>query len=98
MELNREQIINGLGRFHQRILDSKLAEQIYYEEMMALIDAIALIEELVKENERIKPDTLRSIRTQVNNKAVFPDGTREHGYITLKVFDGIVEEMLKNKK
>ena len=98
MELNREQIINGLGRFHQRILDSNLAEQIYYEEMMALIDAIALIKELVKENERIKPDTLRNMRTQVNNKAVFPDGTREHAYITLKVFDGIVEEMLKNKK
>lgn len=74
--------------------------------------ALALIKELTEDNENlnktisnlletikdIKSDTLRSMRTQVNNKAVFPDGTREHGYITLKVFDGIVEEMLKNKK
>lgn len=97
MELNREQIINGLGRFHQRILDSNLAEQIYYEEMMALIDAIALIKELVKENERIKADTIRNMRTHIFNKAVYPDGTREHAYITLKVFDSILAEMLERK-
>ena len=44
---------------------------------------------------RAKSDTLRNMRTQVNNKAVFPDGTREHGYITLKAFDSVIDEMLR---
>ena len=71
--------------------------------------ALALIKELTEDNENlnktisnlletikdIKSDTLRSIRTQVNNKAVFPDGTREHGYITLKAFDNIIDSCRK---
>lgn len=97
-ELNKEQIINDLERFKQRIMESNLANQVYHGELMALIDAAELINQLVKENERIKADTIRNMRTHIFNKAVYPDGTREHAYITLKVFDGIVEEMLKNKK
>ena len=46
MELNREQIINDLGCFKNRILHSKLAEQVYGKEMMSIIDAMALINEL----------------------------------------------------
>ena len=94
-ELNKEQIINDLGRFKQRIMESNLANQVYHGELMALIDAAELINQLVKENERIKADTLRNMRTHVCNKAVYPDGTREHGYITLKAFDSVIDEMLR---
>ena len=51
MELNREQIVKALEYFHQRILDTDLAKNIYEAEMMAIIDAIALIRELTEEKE-----------------------------------------------
>lgn len=60
--------------------------------------ALALIKELVKENERIKADTIRNMRTHIFNKAVYPDGTREHGYISLKAFDSIIDGYLKGDK
>lgn len=60
--------------------------------------ALALIKELTEDNERIKADTIRHIKTHVHNKAVYPDGTREHGYITLKAFDSVIAEMLEHKK
>jgi hypothetical protein len=53
MELNREQIIKALECFHDRILNSNLAEKITEVEMMATIDAVALIKELTEENERV---------------------------------------------
>ena len=60
MEFNREQIINDLDCFRDRILHSKLAEQVYGREMMSIIDAIALIKELTEqlEKERVWADSM----------------------------------------
>lgn len=49
MELNREQIVKALDAFHDRILNSKLAEKVTESEMMAVVDALTLINDLVKE-------------------------------------------------
>lgn len=46
MELDMEQIVKTLECFHHRILNSDLAEKITEQEMMAIIDAIALIRNL----------------------------------------------------
>ena len=53
MELNREQIVKALDAFHNRILSSKLSEKVTESEMMAVVDALALIQELTEENERL---------------------------------------------
>ena len=53
MELNAEQIKKALECFHQRILNTDLAKKITETEMMAIIDALALINELTEENERL---------------------------------------------
>lgn len=50
MELNRERIIKALECFHQRILNTDLAKKITESEMMAVLDAIALINELTEDN------------------------------------------------
>jgi hypothetical protein len=59
-ELNREDIIKALECFHQRILDTHLADDIREGEMMAILDALALINsqeqrigELEAENEKL---------------------------------------------
>ena len=54
MELKREEIIKALECFHHRILNSKLAEKVTEGEMMAVVDALSLINELTEENERLK--------------------------------------------
>lgn len=43
MELNREQIKKDLDCFHQRILNTNLAEKITETEVMSLTDALSLI-------------------------------------------------------
>lgn len=53
MELNRDQIIKALECFRHRILNSKLAEQVYEEDMMSIINALALIKELTEENKTL---------------------------------------------
>lgn len=53
-ELNRDQIVNDIYGFKNRILHSKLAELVYAKEMLSIIDALALIEELTEENRRLK--------------------------------------------
>lgn len=58
-------------------------------------DALKLIKELTEENERIKADTIRNIKIRVYNKAVYPDGTREHAYFSLKAFDNIIDSYRK---
>jgi hypothetical protein len=61
MELDRQKIVRELDSFHHHVLNSKLAERITEREIMAIINAAALIiedgkriEELIKENERLK--------------------------------------------
>ena len=54
MELNRDTIIKDLDCFHQRILSTELASKVYASEILAVIDAIALIKELTGETERLK--------------------------------------------
>lgn len=52
--MTREQIIKALECFHIRVLETKLAEQIYEEEIQAIISAIALIRELTDECDRLR--------------------------------------------
>lgn len=61
--LNAEQIKKALQCFHQRILDTHLADDIREGEMMAILDALALInlqeqriKELAEKNERLRVD------------------------------------------
>lgn len=51
--MERDQIIKALECFHQRILDTDLAKNIYEAEIMAIIDALSLIDELTEENDRL---------------------------------------------
>jgi hypothetical protein len=53
MKLNREQIIKALECFHQRILNTELAEKITESEITAVLNAIALIKELTEDNEML---------------------------------------------
>jgi hypothetical protein len=56
-ELNREEIreeiIKGLECFHTRILNTKLAEKITETEIMTIINALTLIEQLTEEKREI---------------------------------------------
>ena len=102
MELNREQIMKALEHWIKNF-DGKATD------FMLLGQTIELIKELTVEveamrgaansykmhYENVKADTIRNIKTHVHNKAVYPDGTREHGYITLKAFDNVIDEMLR---
>lgn len=61
MELNRDKIVRELDNFHHRVLNSKLAEKITEREIIAIINAAALliedekkIKELTEENERLR--------------------------------------------
>lgn len=54
MELNRDRIVKELEYFHQRILDTDLAKNIYEAEITAIIDALALIRELTEENDGLR--------------------------------------------
>ena len=61
--LNAEQVKKALDQFHHRILNTNLAEKITESEMMAIIDALALINsqeqrigELAEENERLRAE------------------------------------------
>ena len=107
MELNREQIIKALECCTYGGDKTKSQVEVcspcpyFYEGNCTQVlkeHALALIKELTDENERIKADTIRNIKTHVHNKAIYPDGTREHGYITLKAFDSVIAEMLEHKK
>ena len=67
MELNAEQIKKALDSFHKRILETDLAEKIYETEIVAIIDALALInsqeqsiKELTEENEE-KDETIAGL-------------------------------------
>lgn len=57
-ELNREDIIKALECFHTRILNTKIAEKITETEIMAIINALALIkdqaEQIFKLENRLK--------------------------------------------
>jgi regulator of replication initiation timing len=53
MELNRENIIKALDCFHSRILNSNLAEKVTENEIMAVINALSLINELTEEVENL---------------------------------------------
>ena len=80
MGLNRRQI-------------KEMAEEILqeYTNCYSEADEVCLERMLSK----LVSETIRDIKTQVYNKAVYPDGTREHGYITLKAFDSVIDEMLR---
>ena len=65
MKLNREQIMKALDCFHQRILDTNLAEMITETEMMSIIDTITLINELTEANERLRAE--KEV-LEINNK------------------------------
>lgn len=69
MEFNREQIIKTLECLHQRILSTRLAEKITEAEMMAIIDALALIKELIEkvENYRNELGEVRVALAEANN-------------------------------
>ena len=100
MELNRDQIIKALECCEYRACQKcvMLTRGRPVEDdcrLDAIHDALALIKELVKENERIKADTIRNIKIRVYNKAVYPDGTREHAYFSLKAFDNIIDSYRK---
>lgn len=63
MELNREKIVRELDSFHHRVLNSKLAERMTERDIMAIINAAALIiedgkriEELTKTLNRLEVD------------------------------------------
>ena len=67
MELNREQIVKALECFRQRILDTNLAKNIYEAEIMAIVDAIALIRELTEEKEKIAHESECHRQTVIDN-------------------------------
>lgn len=68
-ELNQEEIIKALECLHQRILSTRLAEKITEAEMMAIIDALALIKELSEkvENYRNELGEVRVALAEANN-------------------------------
>ena len=75
MQLNREQIIKALEYFHQRILNTNLAEKVTESEMMAIIDALSLIKELTGEKSKAS-EVAREIfkefeRLMENNEVYF---------------------------
>ena len=61
MELNAEQIKKALECFHIRILNTNLAEKITETEIMAIVDALSLINELTEKNERLKQKRMNKI-------------------------------------
>ena len=65
--LNAEQVKKALQCFHQRILDTHLADDIREGEMMAILDALALInlqeqriKELAEKNERLSGEWINA--------------------------------------
>ena len=60
MELNREKIVRELDNFHHRVLNSKLAERITEREIMAIINAAAL---LIEDDKKIK-----ELTTELNHQ------------------------------
>ena len=52
--MEKSMIIKALDSFHKRILETDLAEKIYETEIMAIIDALSLINELTAEAENYK--------------------------------------------
>ena len=86
MELNAEQIKKALECFHHRILNTKLAEKVTESEMMAIIDALALIDKLTVERDRykryyfnhdydrmeatIKAETVRKMHSEIEERCI----------------------------
>ena len=67
--MEKETIIKALECFHNRILNSKLAEKVTEQEMMAIIDALALIKELTEKVEAYRQE-LGKVRVALNNANV----------------------------
>ena len=65
--MEKEQIIKALECFHNRILNSKLAEKVTEQERMAIIDA--LIKELTEKVEAYRQE-LGKVRVALNNANV----------------------------
>ena len=65
MEHKRDEIVKALECFHHRILNTNLATKITEGEMIAIIDALSLINELTEEKERLEA----SIKILVANNA-----------------------------
>lgn len=74
-------------------------------------EALALIKELTEENEDlnktisslletikdIKAETVRKIKTQVHNKAIYPSTKGDVAYISLKAFDALADGLISDK-
>ena len=75
MELNRERIVRELDSFHHRVLNSKLAERITEREIMAIINAAAL---LIEDEKKIKELNERVVRQEIayNELYEFLEGER----------------------
>ena len=65
-EFNREDIIKALECFHQRILNTNLAEKITETEIIAIIDAIDLIKQLTEEKRQIFEEIEKKIAEEDN--------------------------------
>lgn len=111
MELNREQIVKALDAFHNRILSGKLAEKVTESEMMAVVDALALIRELTEENERLtalldarcdrciereRADTVRKMQERLKEKRIKPEFPWDDFFITETDIDQIAKELLED--
>lgn len=92
MELNREQIVKALECFHQRILKTGLAEKVTEADMMAIVDALALIRELSEKLNTAREDAVRDMYEKIYD--VSYEG--RHGTLVEVVsIEDIVREMLK---
>ena len=97
MELNREQIVKALDAFHNRILSGKLAEKVTESEMMAVVDALALIRELTDEVAKAKADTVRKMQERLKEKRIKPEFPWDDFFVTETDIDQTAKEMLEDK-
>lgn len=87
--LNAEQVKRGLEQFHRRILNTNLAEKVTEQEMVAVLDALALInsqeqriKELSEKNEGLRLRNAENAVSAFRNAAVILDLQRRLKNIT----------------
>ena len=58
-----ELIVNGLEEFKDRIIETKLAKDVYAQELFCLTKSIDIIKGLIEERERVRSGTSPEIQT-----------------------------------
>lgn len=63
-----------------------------------LTDALRIVNEFCDSRiKRAKTDTVRKIKTQVHNKAIYPSTKGDVAYISLKAFDALADGLISDK-